>query len=55
MFKMAFFCQTSPFWDPLASGPLYVDIEENQNNDIVIDIDGGQLSFVHIDIDPWKS
>ena len=22
MFKMAFFCQTSPFRDPLASGPL---------------------------------
>ena len=24
MFKMAFFCQTSRFWDPLASGPLLV-------------------------------
>ena len=24
MFKMAFLCQTSRFWDPLASGPLCV-------------------------------
>ena len=27
MFKMAFFCQTSRFWDPLASGPLYQNFQ----------------------------
>ena len=31
----------------------YIDIEENQDIDIVIDIDCGQLSGVYIDIGYW--
>ena len=32
MFKMAFFCQTSRFWDPLGSGPLYEGLRNNEYN-----------------------
>ena len=33
---------------------MYIDIEENQDIDIAIDIDGGQLSWVNIDIGSSK-
>ena len=32
---------------------MYIDIEENQDIDITIDIDGGQLSWLNIDIGYW--